>query len=59
MQLVDLLAEAGPDAVIDIDNALCRESLQVIGAQLMPAVFALHCSTHCCACKCLCSAGLY
>ena len=34
VQLVDLLAEAGPDAVIDIDNALCRESLQVIGAPM-------------------------
>lgn len=43
MQLVDLLAEAGPDAVIDIDNALCRESLQVIGAPLM--LQRLHCTT--------------
>ncbi len=32
-QLVDLIAAAGPDVVIDIDNALCRESLQVIGAR--------------------------
>ena len=26
--------EAGPEVVVDIDNALCRESLQVIGALL-------------------------
>jgi len=37
LQLADLIAEAGPDAVIDIDNALCRESLQVIGARAPPA----------------------
>lgn len=56
MQLVDLLAEAGPDAVIDIDNALCRESMQVIGAPLMLQATAQNCSTHRCACECLCSA---
>jgi hypothetical protein len=32
-QLVGLIDAAGPDVVIDIDNALCRESLQVIGAR--------------------------
>ena len=59
MQLVDLLAEAGPDAVIDIDNALCRESLQVIGAPPVLQATPLHCSTHYCACKCLCTVGPY
>ncbi len=31
-QLVDILRTVGPDQVVDIDNALCRESLDVIGA---------------------------
>ena len=51
MQLVDLLAEAGPDAVIDIDNALCRESLQVIGPPSELAATAQHCGSHHCACQ--------
>lgn len=31
-QLVVVLKSVGPDEVVDIDNALCRESLDVIGA---------------------------
>lgn len=30
-QLIDMLKTVGPNEVVDMDNALCRESLDVIG----------------------------
>ena len=30
-QLIEVLKTVGPDEVVDMDNALCRESLDVIG----------------------------
>ncbi len=33
-QLIQVLKTVGPDEVVDMDNALCRESLDVIGDAL-------------------------
>ena len=33
-QLIEVLKTVGPDEVVDMDNALCRESLDVIGEAL-------------------------
>ena len=33
-QLIEVLKGVGPDEVVDMDNALCRESLDVIGEEL-------------------------
>ena len=30
-QLIDVLKAIGPEEIVDIDSALCRESLDVIG----------------------------
>lgn len=35
-QLIDVLKTVGADEVVDMDNALCRESLDVIGGMLPP-----------------------
>ena len=34
-QLIEVLKTVGPDEVVDMDNALCRESLDVIGGVLL------------------------
>ena len=34
-QLMEVLKTVGPDEVVDMDNALCRESLDVIGGALL------------------------
>ena len=34
-QLIEVLKTVGPDEVVDMDNALCRESLDVIGEALL------------------------
>jgi len=34
-QLIDVLKTVGPDEVVDMDSALCRESLDVIGQSLV------------------------
>ena len=34
-QLIEVLKTVGPDKVVDMDNALCRESLDVIGGVLL------------------------
>ncbi len=36
-QLIEVLKTVGPQEVVDIDNALCRESLDVIGAPRHPS----------------------
>ena len=33
---LQVLKKVGPDAVVDMDSALCRESLDVIGARFPP-----------------------
>ena len=38
-QLILVLAEVGPSVAVDMDNATCRESLDVIGAPLRPFTF--------------------
>ena len=38
---LQVLKEVGPDEVVDIDNALCRESLDVIGVHLLLALLPL------------------
>jgi hypothetical protein len=35
-QLIEELKRVGPDAVVDMDNAMCRESLDVIGVCSLP-----------------------
>jgi hypothetical protein len=44
MALVDYLKEGGPKKVHNVDNLLLRESMDVIGAPLCPAV--LNCAVH-------------
>ncbi len=36
-QLIEVLKTVGPEEVVDMDNALCRESLDVIGAPQLPS----------------------
>ena len=33
---LQVLKKVGPEAVVDMDSALCRESLDVIGARFPP-----------------------
>ena len=35
-QLIEVLTEMGPNKSVDMDNATCRESLDVIGASNTP-----------------------
>ena len=37
-QLIEVLKTVGPDEVVDMDSALCRESLDVIGEPTAPAI---------------------
>ena len=37
-QLIEVLKTVGPDEVVDMDGALCRESLDVIGEPAPPAL---------------------
>ena len=37
-QLIEVLKTVGPDEVVDMDGALCRESLDVIGEPTPPAI---------------------
>ena len=37
-QLIEVLKTMGPEEVVDMDSALCRESLDVIGPSQRPSV---------------------
>ena len=39
-QLIEVLKTVGPDEVVDMDSALCRESLDVIGEPAPPAFWS-------------------